>query len=223
MNRRHLVVALVISCLVPIHSSGQGQTVNKSRGIILELSIVETTGIAHSEIAGIEANANEINRLIADGKAKLVSSLRVRTRVGENFSARLGERVPIQTATLPAIRTTDHSSRDSAPAAVGIPQIAYENTGLALDGSSTSAGEGHLDIRLKIEMTAVDSSTGRLTPTFTQRTFSDVVRMKESETAVLMGLVQPVGRQLSLEQIAGGASSATRGGLLFLLTTKPVQ
>ena len=83
MNRRHLVVALVICCLVPIHSSGQGQTVNKSRGIILELSM-------------------------------------------------------------------------------------------------------------------------------------------ESETAVLMGLVQPAGRQLSLEQIAAGASNPARGGLLVLLTTRPV-
>jgi len=227
MGRRLLVVALVFYCLVSIHSSIQAQTVPKPRGIVFELNIIETTGDPQKEISSLEAGADALNRLIAEGKAKLVASLQVRTRVGESFSARLGERVPIQTATLPAIRTSDRTPRDSGGSiqsqTVGIPQIAYENTGLALDGSSTGAGEGLLDIRLKVELTGVDVTSGRLTPTFTQRTFTDVVRMKESETAVLMGLVQPGGRQLSLEQIASGASRAARVGLLVMLTTKPVQ
>jgi hypothetical protein len=227
MGRRLLVVALVFYCLVSIHSSVQAQTVPKPRGIVFELNIIETTGDPQKEISSLEAGADALNRLIAEGKAKLVASLQVRTRVGESFSARLGERVPIQTATLPAIRTSDRTPRDSGGSiqsqTVGIPQIAYENTGLALDGSSNGAGEGLLDIRLKVEMTGVDITSGRLTPTFTQRTFTDVVRMKESETAVLMGLVQPGGRQLSLEQIASGASRAARVGLLVMLTTKPVQ
>jgi len=227
MGRRLLVVALVFYCLVSIHSSVQAQTVPKPRGIVFELNIIETTGDPQKEISSLEAGADALNRLIAEGKAKLVASLQVRTRVGESFSARLGERVPIQTATLPAIRTSDRTPRDSGGSiqsqTVGIPQIAYENTGLVLDGSSTGAGEGLLDIRLKVEMTGVDITSGRLTPTFTQRTFTDVVRMKESETAVLMGLVQPGGRQLSLEQIASGASRAARVGLLVMLTTKPVQ
>jgi len=227
MGRRLLVVALVFYCLVSIHSSVQAQTVPKPRGIVFELNIIETTGDPQKEISSLEAGADALNRLIAEGKAKLVASLQVRTRVGESFSARLGERVPIQTATLPAIRTSDRTPRDSGGSiqsqTVAIPQIAYENTGLALDGSSTGAGEGLLDIRLKVEMTGVDITSGRLTPTFTQRTFTDVVRMKESETAVLMGLVQPGGRQLSLEQIASGASRAARVGLLVMVTTRPVQ
>jgi hypothetical protein len=228
MSRRLLVVALVVCCLVSIRSLGQGQSTPKSRGIVFELRIVETTGDPQKEISSIEAGADALNRLIAEGKAKLVASLQVRTRIGESFSARLGERVPIQTTTLPAIRTSDRSPRDSGASiqsqtSVGFPQIAYENTGLALDGSSSGAGDGLLDIKLKIEMTGVDVRTGTLTPTFTQRTFTDVVRMKESETAVLMGLVPPGSRQLSLDQIASGASSATRGGLLVMLTTRPVQ
>ena len=227
MSRRLLVVALVVCCLVSTRSLGQGQTTPKSRGIVFELRIVETTGDLQKEISSIEAGADALNRLIVEGKAKLIASLQVRTRIGETFSARLGERVPIQTATLPAIRTSDRSPRDSGPiqsqTSAGFPQIVWENTGLAIDGSSSGAGEGLLDIRLKIEMTGVDVSTGRLTPTFTQRTFTDVVRMKESETAVLMGLVQPGGRQLSIDQIASGASSATRGALLVMLTTRPVQ
>jgi hypothetical protein len=222
MSRRLLAVALLICCLGSI-CSVQAQTATNTRGIVLELSIVETTGTQQNEIPKIETNLTELNRLIADGKARVVASLQVRTRIGENFSARIGERVPIQTATLPAIRTSDRTPRDSREPlqsqAIGIPQIAYENTGLSLEGSSSISGYGLLDIRLKIEMTAVDLSSGRLTPSFTMRTFTDVVRMKESETAVLMGVVQAGARQ----QIASGAAGSMRGGLLVLLTTKPVQ
>ena len=86
------------------------------------------------------------------------------------------------------------------------------------------ASEGLFDVRLKIEMTGLDHSTGSLTPTFTQRSFTDVVRMKESETAMLIGLIQSETRSPSVEQIASGAPpKETRGGLAVLLTTKPVQ
>lgn len=231
MSRRLLVVALAACCLgsITVSAQSQGRPTTGSRGIVLEISIVETTGAQNNEIAKLETSKDQLNRLITDGKAKLVAFLQVRTRTGESFSARLGERVPIQTATLPAFRTSDRNSRDtrepfsSQAVSVGIPQIAYENTGLMVDGSSSSVGEGLLDLRLKIEMTGLDNSTGRLTPTFTQKTLTHVVRMKESETAVLMGFVEPAERKLSLEQIASGASGQTRDGFVVLLTTKPVQ
>lgn len=228
MSRRLSAVALSVCCIVSMTASAQsqGQPAAKTRGIVLEISIVETSGPEDKEIAKIETGKDQLNRLIAEGKARLIAVLQVRTRTGESFTARLGERIPIQTATLPAFRTTDRTSRDASgpsQSQAGIPQIAYENTGLIVDGFLAAAGEGLLDIRLKIEMTGVDRSTGRLTPTFTQRTFTDVVRMKESETALLMGVVQPQGRTLSLEQIASGASGPARDGFLVLLTTKPVQ
>lgn len=231
MSRRLSAVALFVCCIVTITASAQSQQQSSTRaqGIVLEISIVETTGAQVNEIEMIEATRDQINRMIADGRARLTARLQVRTRTGESFSARVGERIPIQTATLPAIRTTDRPSRDareplqSQGASVGVQQIAYENTGLIVEGMSTAAGDGLLDIRLKIEMTGLDNSTGNLTPTFTQRTFSDVVRMKESETAMLMGFIRPAGRKLSLEQIASGTPNPAGGGFVVLLTTKPVQ
>jgi len=229
MSRRLSAVALSVCCIVSIEASAQsqGQSATRTQGIVLEISIVETTGAQVIEIE--KAGRDQLNRLIDDGSARLVARIQVRTRTGESFSARVGERVPIQTATLPAIRTTDRTSRDtreplqSQAASVAVPQIAYENTGLIVEGISTAAGDGLLDIRLKIEMTGVDRSTGSLTPTFTQRTFTDVVRMKESETVMLMGFIQPAGRKLSLEQIASGTPNPAGGGFVVLLTTKPVQ
>ena len=229
--RRHLsAVVLSVCCIVSITASvqGQGQSATGAQGIVLDISIVETTGVQVYEIEKIKGAKDEINRLIADGKARLIASLQVRTRTGENFSARVGQRIPIQTATLPALRTNERNSRDAreplqSQSSIGVPQIEYENTGLVVEGIAIAAGDGLLDIRLKIEVTGLDQSTGNLTPTFTQRSFTDVVRMKESETAMLMGFVQPTGRSLSLDQIASGATNRAARGLVVLLTTKPVQ
>jgi len=193
---------------------------------VLEINIVETTGAPRNEIEKIGTGRDQLNRLIADGMARVVATLQVRTRTGESFSARVGQRIPIQTSTLPALSTTDRTSRDalqSQAASVAVPQIVYENSGLIVEGISTAVGGGLLDIRLKIEMTGLDHSTGRLTPTFTQRTLTDVVRMKKGETAMLMGFIQPEVRKLSLDEIASGTLNSVDGGLVVLITTRPVQ
>lgn len=231
MSRRLSAAVLSVCCIVSITASVQGQekSATGAQGIVLDLSIVETIGVQGNEIEKIKGTRDEINRLIADGNARLIASLQVRTRTGESFSTRVGQRIPIQTATLPALRTNERNSRDareplqSQGTSLAVPQIEYENTGLVVEGIAIATGDGILDIRLKIEVTGLDQSTGNLTPTFTQRSFTDVVRMKESETAMLMGFVQPTGRSLSLDQIASGATNRATRGLVVLLTTKPVQ
>ena len=228
MSHRLSAVVLSFCCIVPITASAQsqGQSATTAHGIVLEISIVETTGAERNEIEKMETGRDQLSRLIAEGKARLFASLQVRTRAGESFSARVGQRVPIQTASLPALRTPDRNAREpvqpQATSAV-VPQIAYENTGVIVEGVSTTVGNRLLDIRLKIEITSVDHNTGSLTPTFMQRTLTDLVRMKESETALLMGFIQPEGRRLSLEEIASGTTNTTRGGFVVLLTTKPIK
>jgi hypothetical protein len=231
MSRRLSAVVLSVCFVVSIAGSAecQGQSPTKTQSIVLEINIVETTGAQRNEIEKMETGRDQINRLIAEGKARLVANLQVRTRTSESFTARVGQRVPIQTAMLPSLRTTPNArdARENLPsqgAAVAIPQISYENTGVVVEGIAYAAGDGLLDIRLKIEMTSIDHNTGNLTPTFTQRSLADAMRMKESDTAMLMGFTQPAaGLQLSLEQIAQGAKNAASGGFVVLLTTKPVQ
>ena len=228
MSRRVTAVVVSVCLIISIAASAEGQgSTSKPQSIVLEINIVETTGAAQNDLDRMEAGKTQLNRLIAEGKAKLFASLQVRTRVGDGFTARSGLRVPIQTAMLPGFRTNDRSQRDAREAVQGqtvaIPQIEYENTGLVLEGVASAAGEGFLDIRVKIEITGIDQRTGTLTPTFSQRTLSNAVRIKEGETVVLMGLVQATGGKLSLEQIASGASNPATGGLVVLLTTRPVQ
>ena len=227
MSQRLSALLLSVCCVVSITVSAHAQSQSGigAKSVVLEITIIETDGTRVNEVVRMKPGKDEINRLVADGKGKLIASLEVRTRTGENFSARVGQRVPIQTSTLPALRTNERNAPDSRePAPIqtpsfAIPQIQYENTGLAVDGSATVVSDGLLDIKLKIELSGLDQSTGRLTPAFTQRSFTDVVRMKESETAMLIGLIQPSVRSLSLEQIASGGTNTVNSGMIVFLTT----
>lgn len=232
MSRGLSALLLSVCCIVSTAAPSQGQvhSANSSRGIVLEINIVETTGAKPDEIDKIEKVQDQLHRLISQGKMRVIASLQVRTRTGESFSARVGQRIPIQTATLPVFQPIERTAPDRreqvqsrGATSVGIPQIKYESPGLTVEGSSTQAGEGLLDLRLKLEMSGLDRSSGRLTPTFTQLTCNNVLRMKESETAVLMGVTQPESGHLSIEQIASGTTALARGSFIVLLTTRPVR
>jgi hypothetical protein len=220
---------------IPHAVRSQGQSATGMRGIILEMSIVEMPGPLEDATENLEKTRDQLGRLLNEGKARLITNLQVRTRPGEKFNARIGQRVPIQTATLPVFRASD-SRREPAPhqtASFAIPQITYENTGLIVEGSLLAATDGLVDIRVNLEVTELDHSSGNLTPTFTQRTLAGVVRMKINDRAVLMGLTQP--ETTSLSAAASGteapqtgrqpaqATRHSRGNFIVLLTTRAVR
>jgi len=192
--------------------------------MVLEITLLESSGAALEALERTEISKDQIARLTSEGKTRVIATVQVRTKIGEGFSARIGQRVPVQTSTLPVFRNADMDKRDSVQGvSVGIPQIAYENTGLLVDGASTAVLDGQVDIKLKIEMTGVDVSTGNLTPTFTSRTFNNQVRMKESDTALLLTFLQDA--PLSVPSQRGTVSSAadsSRRTFIVLLSTKPV-
>jgi general secretion pathway protein D len=218
-----LSVCVIVSIALPTKS--QGQSATSIQGIVLEMSIIEMTGALADAVENLEKPKEQLGRLMNEGKARLITNLQVRTRPGESFKARVGQRVPIQTGTLPVFRANDRMREpgQSQTASVGVPQIAYENTGLIVEGTLTATSDGLVDIKLNLEVSGLDRSTGSLTPTFTQRTLAGVVRMKISDAAVLMGSTQP--EPPSLSDIASGTSATrlSRRSFIVLLTTKPVR
>jgi general secretion pathway protein D len=140
------------------------------------------------------------------GKAKLLASTQIHVLDNEANTVRIGQRVPIQTASLPSYNNV--SSQTAKQAAnqsgvglndlslglggafgVGIPQIQYENVGLNLD-ITPNVYEDDVQMKMKIETTSVDSSTGKFTPTFNQRTMSSVARVKDGQTTMVAGVSQ---------------------------------
>ena len=140
------------------------------------------------------------------GKARLLASTQVHVLDNEANAVRIGQRVPIQTASLPSYTSvSNQTAKQAANQAgvgvndlslglggafgVGIPQIQYENVGLNLD-ITPNVYEDDVQMKMKIESTSVDSSTGKFTPTFNQRTMTSVARVKDGQTTLVAGVSQ---------------------------------
>jgi hypothetical protein len=226
------MLILTLCCLVTATFAQSRRQSATNRGIVLEISVVQTNGANAEELDRIEKNKDQLKRLIGEQKLRVIASLQVRSRVGESFTARTGQQVPIQTAMLPVYRPIEGATSDRRDSrsqvlqgtGTGLPQIEYKSPGLTVEGSLTKASDNLLDLNLKVELAGMDRSTGTLTPTFTQLSCAGAVRMKESETAVLMNALQPDNRQKSIEEIAAGTEDkAARSSLIVIITTRPVR
>ncbi|HYP27139.1 MAG TPA: secretin N-terminal domain-containing protein [Blastocatellia bacterium] len=140
------------------------------------------------------------------GKAKLLASTQVHVLDTEQHTIRIGQRVPIQTAVFQSPTITiprgnnnqNNQNNNGLNVDLGgfggfgngaFPQIQYENVGLNID-MKPSVFEDEVQMTMKIESTSVDSSTGRLTPSFNQRTMNSVARIKDGQTTLVAGVSQ---------------------------------
>lgn len=126
------------------------------------------------------------------GKAKLLASTQVHVLDNEQHQVRIGQRVPIKTGSSPilALGTTSTGSTNSTGNANGlgtIDNIQYENVGLNID-LQPQVFEDEVQVKMKIESSSVDRSTGDLTPSFNQRTMSSVARIKDGQTTMIAGV-----------------------------------
>ena len=231
MKRQLLAALLSACCIAAISPSVQSQVTAATRvqAITLEFTIVELTGAQPDDFDKIERVSEQLKSLINERKAKVIARLHVRTRLGDSFSATVGQRGPIQTAVLPLFQSTEQSRRDAREptqlqvGTAGFPQMAYENTGLNVEGVASSPDDVKFDIRLKVEISAFDQSTGKLTPTIANQRLAEMVKMKAGETVIVMGLIQQDPPWASPAQTVAGAASLSRGSFVVLLTAKPIQ
>src|SRR5437868_4977265 len=117
MSQRLTAVVLSVCAIVSIAPSTKSQTRSATRikGIVLEMSIIEMTGAPADAIENMEKAKGQVGRLVNEGKARLVTNLQVRTRPGESFNARIGQRVPVQTGTLPVFQANDRIWEPAQP------------------------------------------------------------------------------------------------------------
>ncbi|HSB09667.1 MAG TPA: secretin N-terminal domain-containing protein [Blastocatellia bacterium] len=137
------------------------------------------------------------------GKAKLLASTQVHVIDNEANAVRIGQRVPIQTASFfPSgfVNTTGTQNNNQQPNNLNsqfvgggfgggaFPQIQYENVGLNID-VTPNVFEDEVQMKMKIESSSVDNPSS-LTPIFSQRTMSSVARIKDGQTALIAGVSQ---------------------------------
>lgn len=138
------------------------------------------------------------------GKAKLLASTQVHVVDNEQNTVRIGQRVPIQTASFfPTGFVGNNGGNTSNNAGTtnqqnginpffnnsgAFPQIQYENVGLNID-ITPNVYEDEVQMKMKIESSSVDNPNS-LTPIFSQRTMSSVARIKDGQATLIAGVSQ---------------------------------
>jgi general secretion pathway protein D len=125
---------------------------------------------------------------------KLIASTQVHAFTGEESTARIGQRVPVQTAqTYPfgaqtSGTTTAPGTNFNFPTG-GFPVINYEPTGLTL--KFTPQVFPNLDVQVKMSIESKDvQNPGSATPSFTERTITGTARIQNNRTMMLASVAQ---------------------------------
>ncbi len=126
-------------------------------------------------------------------RSRLLASTQVHAFNGEESSARIGQRVPVQTAqTYPFSTTTGTTTGTGTTGGVfgsGFPVIQYEPTGLTL--KFTPQVFPNLDVQVKMSIESKDIlGASSLTPTFTERTLTGTARIQNNRTMMLASVAQ---------------------------------
>ncbi len=157
---------------------------------------IQSAAVAAGRLFAIGLPTSAVSFFQDKGKAKLLASTQVHVIDGEAHAIRIGQRVPIRTATLPTLGTTPTTpGQPNTPGApvtgFGVEQIQYESVGLNIDMTPT-VFEDDVQMKMKIETSTIDGSTSSLTPTFNQRTMSSIARVKDGQTSMIAGVSQNV-------------------------------
>jgi general secretion pathway protein D len=148
--------------------------------------------------------------------AKLIASTQVHAFNNEESTARIGQRVPVQTASVYGYTgATTPTTTGSAPnvntgvfGSNGYPVINYEPVGLTLKFTPLVFPNYDVQVKMSIESKDV-TGENTLTPTFTERTITGTARVQNNRTMMLASVSQNV-------ESVGRSGFPILGGLPYL-------
>jgi general secretion pathway protein D len=178
-----------------------GLAVLSSNGTLDRLA----TGVNLSSIVGGAPTAAAAALLIpssvltafqSKNNTKLIASTQVHAFNGEESTARIGQRVPVQTAqAYPFGIQTGTSSNNNNNGfnfpTGGFPVINYEPTGLTLKFTPQVFPNQDVQVKMSIESKDVLGAQSA-TPTFTERTITGTARVQNNRTMMLASVSQDV-------------------------------
>lgn len=147
---------------------------------------------------------------------KLIASTQIHAFNNEDSSARIGQRVPVQTAAVIPYSNNGGNNGNNA-FGNGYPVINYEQVGLTLKFKPIVFPNQDVQVSMEIESKDVGAGPDALTPTFTERTIKGTARVQNNKTLLLASVAQNTesdGRQglplLGLIPIIGRLFTAPR-------------
>jgi general secretion pathway protein D len=151
-----------------------------------------TVGLPVSFGTALMIPSSALQALQTKNRGKLVASTQVHAFNGEESTARIGQRVPVQTAqAYPfGVQTSTGTTNNGFPTG-GFPVINYEPTGLTLKFTPQVFPNQDVQVKMSIESKDVTGET-TLTPTFTERTITGTARVQNNRTMMLASVSQDV-------------------------------
>ena len=150
--------------------------------------------------AALIVPATALSAIQRKDTTRLVASTQVHAFDGEKSTAHIGQRVPVQTATVtPYGSVSNGEGKDNAPAVTqglfggnGYPVIQYEKTGLTLEFTPQVFPNLDVQVKMNIKSNDVVGATGgaALTPTFTERNIEGTARIQNSRTMMIASVAQ---------------------------------
>ena len=181
--------------------------VNASQGRGVNLGITNPTALA----AALVLPPSVLTAFQSKNNTKLIASTQVHAFNGEESTARIGQRVPVQTAqAYPfGVQTgTPTNGQGNLFPSGGFPVINYEPTGLTL--KFTPQVFPNFDVQVKMNIESKDVlGASTLTPTFTERTITGTARVQNNRTMMLASVSTNVATE-------GRAGLPFLGGLPIL-------
>ncbi len=176
--------------------TSNGNTSSGGTGVDLR-SIVGLSPTAAA--AALVIPSSVLTAFQSKNNSKLLASTQIHAFNNEESTARIGQRVPVQTAQqYPfGVQTGTTTTPNTGFPSGGFPVINYEPTGLTL--TFTPQVFPNLDVQVKMKIESKDvSGASSLTPTFTERTITGTARIQNNRTMMLASVTQDVqanGRQ----------------------------
>ncbi|HET9714405.1 MAG TPA: secretin N-terminal domain-containing protein, partial [Pyrinomonadaceae bacterium] len=167
-------------------------------------------GVPTALAAALVIPATAFRAFSSKQNTKLVASTQVHAFNGEESTARIGQRVPVQTAqAYPfGVQTGSPTPGTNNFPSGGFPVINYEPTGLTL--KFTPQVFPNLDVQVKMNIEQKDVLGGNeLTPTFTERTMTGTARVQNNRTMMLASVSTDI-------ETRGRRGIAVLGGLPIL-------
>ena len=150
-----------------------------------------TAGVPTAWAAALVFPQSVITAFQSKGTTKLIASTQVHAFNGEESTARIGQRVPVQTAqAFPFGTNTNTSPTPGQPfGSGGFPVINYEPTGLTLKFSPQVFPNQDVQVKMSIESKDVLGEQTP-TPTFTERSITGTARVQNNRTMMLASVSQ---------------------------------
>ncbi len=133
------------------------------------------------------------------GNTKLIASTQIHAFNNEDSSARIGQRVPVQSAQFLGVGSGNNNNNQFGQTA---NVINYEQIGLTLKFKPIVFPNQDVQVAMEIELKDV-AGASTLTPTFTERNIKGTARIQNNKT-------------LLLASVAQGTEANSRGGIPFV-------